>query len=183
MINPSGHIEIICGCMFSGKTEELISRIQLAKNEGKTVAVFKPKIDSRYASEQIVSHNKNSFGAISVDFAIEILDFANEENVIAIDEAQFFDQEIVSVANTLANLGKRVIIAGLDMDFKGNPFGSMPQLLAIAEKITKLKAKCAISGEEAHYSFRLNNENDTVVLGASEKYQPRSRKHFFDSNT
>lgn len=179
MINPVGHIEIICGCMFSGKTEELIARINLAKKEGKSVTVYKPLCDTRYDFESIVSHDNTHFPAVPVDFAIEILDFSNDEDIIAIDEAQFFDEDIVMVANTLANLGKRVIIAGLDMDFKGEPFGYMPQLLAVAEQVTKLKAKCAISGADAHYSFRLVDETKTMMLGAGETYQPRSRTHFF----
>lgn len=180
---PAGHIEIICGCMFSGKTEELISRINLAISDGDSVAVFKPKLDIRYDLEEIVSHNNTRFSAKALDLSNDILKMSEDADVIAIDEAQFFDSEIVLVANTLANLGKRVIIAGLDMDFRGNPFGSMPQLLAVAEHVTKLKAKCAISGEDASFSFRLNKENETVVLGAAEKYQPRNRKYFFATNT
>lgn len=177
----AGHIEIICGCMFSGKTEALIHCIKLAKIDTKKVGVFKPKIDTRFEHTQIVSHNNTRFEAISVGLALEIFSFHSQFDVFAIDEVQFFDSEIVSVSNKLANLGKRVILAGLDMDFRGNPFGYMPHLLAVAEKITKLKAKCAVSGNDAYYSYRLNNENDTVVLGASEKYQARSRLHFFDT--
>lgn len=175
----SGWIEVICGCMFSGKTEELIRRLNRALIAKQRVEIFKPKIDTRYHTEKIVSHNEREIRSTPVHFANDILLLAGDCDVVGIDEAQFFDQSIVEVCNVLANNGKRVIVAGLDMDYEGKPFGPMPNLLAVAEFVTKVHAICAQTGELASFSFRLNTSNAQVVLGEKDVYEARSRQAFF----
>lgn len=164
--------------MFSGKTEELIRRLKRAKIAQLRVEIFKPMADKRYDEEDIVSHNQNSIRSTPVNTAHEILLLAGDCDVVGLDEAQFFDDAIVEVCNALANQGKRVIVAGLDMDFKGVPFGPMPQLMAIAEHITKVHAICVNCGGVAHYSFRTVANQSTVLLGESESYQARCRACF-----
>lgn len=173
-----GWIEVICGGMFSGKTEELIRRAKRAHIAGQQVIVVKPAIDNRYSEEEIVSHNENSLPSIVVDTADQIVLLTGNAQVVCIDEAQFFDQRIIDVANTLANDGKRVIVAGLDMDFEGRPFEPMPQLLAIAEYITKLHAICSESGLMAHYSQRIVESGDRILVGETDAYEPRARHCF-----
>lgn len=170
-----GWIEVICGGMFSGKTEELIRRAKRAHIAGQNVVVVKPKVDDRYDKEDIVSHNQNVLPGLVVDTADQIVLLTGEAEVICIDEAQFFNLQLTSVANTLANDGKRVIVAGLDMDFEGKPFEPMPQMLAIAEYVTKLHAVCAESGTMAHYSQRVVQNDERVLVGETDAYEPRSR--------
>jgi len=176
----SGWIEVIAGCMFSGKTEELIRRLNRALIARQKVEIFKPVTDKRYHHEQIVSHNENAIRSTPVNFANDILLLAGDCDVVGIDEAQFFDDAIPEVCNTLANQGKRVIVAGLDMDFEGKPFGPMPNLLAIAEFVTKVHAICAQTGELASFSFRLIASEQQVVLGERNEYEARSRKAFVE---
>jgi thymidine kinase len=176
----TGWIEVISGCMFSGKTEELIRRINRALIAKQKVEIFKPVIDTRYHHEQIVSHNEKRIRSTPVNFASDILLLATESDVVGIDEAQFFDDAIVDVCNTLANNGKRVIVAGLDMDYEGKPFGPMPYLLAIAEFVTKVHAICARTGDLASFSYRLNNNDNQVMLGELGEYEARSRKAFIE---
>jgi thymidine kinase len=171
----SGWIEVICGSMFSGKTEELIRRLKRATFANQTVEIFKPKIDTRYDDVQVVSHDSNSIHSTPVSFASEILELAKDVSVVGIDEAQFFDMELVDVCQTLALQGTRVIIAGLDMDFRGVPFGPMPNLLAVAEYITKVHAICTRCGNLAVHSYRLSADDDIVMLGEMETYEPRCR--------
>lgn len=173
-----GWIEVICGCMFSGKTEELIRRLNRAIIAKQKVEIFKPVLDKRYHHEHIVSHNENAIRSTPVNFASDLLLLAGDSAVVGIDEAQFFDEAIVDVCNTLANSGKRVIVAGLDMDYEGKPFGPMPQLLAVAEFVTKVHAICAQTGQLASYSFRLSQNNQQVMLGEREHYEARSRSAF-----
>ncbi len=173
-----GWIEVICGSMFSGKTEELIRRLKRAELAQQKVAVFKPSMDQRYAQNNVVSHDSNEFEALAVNNAHELLTRAQGYEVIGLDEAQFFDSEIVAVCNTLANEGMRVIIAGLDMDFKGVPFGPMPQLMATAEYVTKVHAICSQTGRLAQYSYRLDPNDDIVLLGETQEYQALSRAAF-----
>jgi len=175
-----GWIEVICGCMFSGKTEELIRRLNRALIARQKVEIFKPAIDKRYDAKDIVSHNYNKIRSTPVNFANDILLLSGESEVVGIDEAQFFDDAIVEVCNTLANSGKRVIVAGLDMDFEGKPFGSMPNLLAVAEFVTKVHAICAQTGELASFSYRLSDHDRQVMLGESGQYEARSRKAFVE---
>ena len=174
-----GWIEVICGSMFSGKTEELIRRLKRAEFAKQKVEIFKPMVDTRYDEENVVSHNKNSITSTPVPAAANIRILADTCDVVGIDEAQFFDDEIVSVCNDLANKGIRVIVAGLDMDFKGNPFGPMPNLMATAEYVTKVHAVCTKTGNLAHYSHRKSSEDDLVVLGEIENYEPLSRSAFY----
>jgi thymidine kinase len=166
--------------MFSGKTEELIRRLNRAIIAKQKVEIFKSVTDKRYHHEQIVSHNENAIRSTPVNFANDILLLAGDCDVVGIDEAQFFDDAIPEVCNTLANQGKRVIVAGLDMDFEGKPFGPMPHLLAIAEFVTKVHAICAQTGELASFSFRLIDSDQQVVLGERNEYEARSRKAFID---
>jgi thymidine kinase len=173
-----GWIEVICGSMFSGKTEELIRRLKRAELAQQKVAVFKPSMDQRYCQNNVVSHDSNEFEALAVKNAQELLTRAEGFEVIGLDEAQFFDSEIVAVCNTLANEGMRVIIAGLDMDFKGVPFGPMPQLMATAEYVTKVHAICSQTGRLAQYSYRLDPNDDLVLLGETQEYQALSRAAF-----
>ena len=176
----AGWIEVISGCMFSGKTEELIRRLNRALIAKQKVEIFKPTIDKRYHTEQVVSHNENSIRSTPVNFANDILLLAGDCDVVGIDEAQFFDESIVEICNTLANQGKRVIAAGLDMDYEGRPFGPMPNLLAVAEFVTKVHAICAQTGELASFSFRLSENEQQVMLGEKNEYEARSRKAFMD---
>lgn len=174
----SGWIEVICGCMFSGKTEELIRRLNRALIAQQKVEIFKPSMDKRYDEVKIVSHADREIRSTPVDFPDDIILLAGECDVVGIDEAQFFDNSIVDVCNKLANSGKRVIVAGLDMDFEGTPFGPMPNLLAVAEFVTKVHAVCMQTGELASFSFRLTPNSDQVVLGERDKYEARSRRAF-----
>jgi len=174
----TGSIEVICGCMFSGKTEELIRRIRRVTIAKQKVEIFKPVVDTRYDKENVVSHNKTVVKSTPVQYASDIILLSGESDVIGIDEAQFFDQEIVDVCRKLANSGKRVIVAGLDMDANGEPFGPMPYLLAIAEFITKLHAICAVSGSLASFTYKLTDSQKTVELGETDIYQARNRKYF-----
>ena len=176
----SGWIEVICGCMFSGKTEELIRRLNRAVIARQKVEIFKPAIDTRYDSENIVSHSDRTIRSTPVNFANDLLLLTGNCDVVGIDEAQFFDDAIVDVCNTLANSGKRVIVAGLDMDFEGKPFGSMPNLLAVAEFVTKVHAICTETGELGSFSFRLTRNKTQVMLGEKDSYEARSRKSFFE---
>ena len=175
-----GSIEIICGSMFSGKTEELLRRLKRAEFAKQKVAVFKPLIDTRYDARKIVSHDSNAIKSKPVKLATEILDKIDNAEVIAIDEAQFFDEELIRISNLLANQGKRVIIAGLDMDFKGKPFGIMPGLLAIAEHITKVHAICIECGTAANHSYRLTKNQQLIELGDKLEYKALCRDCFFE---
>ncbi len=171
----SGWIEVICGSMFSGKTEELIRRLKRAKIASQKVEIFKPGTDTRYDVQNVVSHDSNSILATPVEHSSKILDLAEGITVVGIDEAQFFDNDLTEVCEKLALKGIRVIIAGLDMDYKGKPFGPMPNLLAVAEYITKVHAICQHCGNLATHSYRLSDEKGTVVLGEKDRYEPRCR--------
>ncbi len=173
-----GWIEVICGSMFSGKTEELIRRIKRARIANQKIKVFKPIVDSR-SKNFIESHDDSKLECIEVKSSNEILKNIENCDVVAIDEAQFFDDLIVPVCNKIANNGIRVIIAGLDMDYLGNPFGPMPNLMAISEYVTKVHAVCKKSGNIANYSYRKNNKKDIVVIGEKDKYEPLSRSVFY----
>lgn len=184
VMKQSGWVEVICGSMFSGKSEELIRRVRRSQFAKQKIVVFKPKIDNRYSKEAVVSHNGTSFIAIPISHSNDIFQYIDAEvDVIAIDEVQFFDKEIVNVIQKLAYSGYRVITAGLDQDFRGEPFGQMPALLAIAEQVTKLQAVCSVCGSPASRTQRLINGNpasyhDPIILvGASEAYEPRCRHH------
>jgi thymidine kinase len=170
-----GWIEVVCGSMFSGKTEELIRRLKRAQIANMKVEVYKPATDTRYDKTKVVSHDANTIASTPVDKAIDILMLAENADVIGIDEAQFFDEEVISVCETLVSQGKRVIVAGLDMDYLGKPFGPMPQLLSIADFITKLHAICVQCGHLANVSYRTSAEEGTVVLGEKNNYEPRCR--------
>ncbi len=170
-----GWIEVICGSMFSGKTEELLRRLRRAEFAKQSILLFKPIIDDRYATEAVVSHQGQSWVAKRVAAAIEIKDCWQGEQIVAIDEAQFFDAAVVEVCSDLANKGVRVIVAGLDMDFKGVPFGPMPQLMAIAEYVSKVHAVCVHCGKLAQFSHRTVAQTQQVLVGAVEKYQPLCR--------
>ncbi len=174
-----GWIEVICGSMFSGKTEELIRRLKRAQFARQKVEIFKPAIDVRYDEDKVVSHDSNEIRSTPVPAAANIPILADGCDVIGIDEAQFFDDEIVRVCNDLANSGIRVIVAGLDMDFKGNPFGPMPNLMATAEYVTKVHAVCTRTGNLAQYSFRKAKSEDLVLLGEVDEYEPLSRAAYF----
>ena len=171
----SGWIEVICGSMFSGKTEELIRRLKRAKIANMKVEIFKPSVDTRYDVSKIVSHDANSVLSHPIQQSKQILAYAKDVDVIGIDEAQFFDMELIKVVEELALKGKRVIIAGLDMDYKGQPFGPMPHLLAVAEYITKVHAICSHCGALASHSYRLIKDEDQVLLGEKDSYEPRCR--------
>ena len=176
----SGWMEVICGSMFSGKTEELIRRLRRAEMAGQKVEIFKPKIDTRYDEEEVVSHNHNKIRSTPVESSNEILLLGSTCDVVGIDEAQFFDDGIVEVANQLANNGIRVVIAGLDMDFLGRPFGPMPFLMATAEYVTKVHAICKTTGNLANYSMRTSRSKDLVQLGETDSYEAVSRRIFID---
>ncbi|OCA82379.1 thymidine kinase [Bacillus sp. FJAT-27225] len=184
VMKQSGWVEVICGSMFSGKSEELIRRVRRAQFAKQKVAVFKPKIDNRYSEESVVSHNGSSFIAMPISHSTAIFDHIDvETDLIAIDEVQFFDDEIVNVIQHLANSGYRVIAAGLDQDFRGEPFGKMPELMAIAELVTKLQAVCAVCGSPSSRTQRLidgrpaSYDDPVILVGASEAYEPRCRHH------
>jgi len=170
-----GWIEVVCGSMFSGKTEELIRRLKRAQIANMKVEVYKPATDTRYDKTKVVSHDANTIASTPVHKAIDILMLAENADVIGIDEAQFFDEEVISVCETLVSQGKRVIVAGLDMDYLGKPFGPIPQLLSIADFITKLHAICVQCGHLANVSYRTSAEEGTVVLGEKNNYEPRCR--------
>lgn len=175
-----GQIEVICGSMFSGKTEELIRRLTRARIARLKVEIFKPSLDKRYHEEDVVSHNENSIRSTPVNFAGDILLLAGDCDVVGIDEAQFFDVDLADVVQKLANQGKRVILAGLDMDFEGKPFEPMPQLMAIAEYVTKVHAICMKCGDLAAFSLRLTASRDKVMLGEKESYEARCRKCYLE---
>ncbi len=174
--SDTGWIEVICGCMFSGKTEELIRRLRRAQIARQKIAVFKPMIDTRYSSSHIVSHSDQSLNSILVKEAREIQENTQDAQVIGIDEAQFFGDELVDVCESLANEGKRVIVAGLDQDYRGKPFGPIPSLLAVAEYITKTLAICAVCGNPADRTQRKTKSQDLIVVGAKDIYEARCRK-------
>jgi thymidine kinase len=170
-----GWVEVICGSMFSGKTEELIRRIKRAQFANQKLLLFKPAIDNRYSEDNVVSHQGNALQAKIISSSYDIWNHWTNERVVAIDEAQFFDENIISVSNDLARKGVRVILAGLDMDYLGKPFGPMPQLLSIAEYVTKVHAICVSCGNLAQYSHRTAEEKEQVLVGAVEKYEPLCR--------
>jgi thymidine kinase len=174
----NGWIEVICGSMFSGKTEELIRRMRRAQFANQPFLMFKPAIDNRYSAQKVVSHQGNEFEAVIVNHSSEILGIWQNEKVVAIDEAQFFDENLVKVCNELANRGVRVILAGLDMDYKGQPFGPMPSLMSAAEYVTKVHAICVSCGNLAQFSHRTTQEDGQVLVGAIEKYKPLCRSCF-----
>ena len=173
-----GWIEVICGGMFSGKTEELIRRARRAQIAGQQVLVIKPSLDNRYSSSEVVSHNETTIPSLVVGSVDEIIEKSQNFRVVCIDEAQFFDNKLLHIVNELANNNKRVIIAGLDMDYEGKPFGPMPYLLAIAEFITKLHAICTKSGMLASYSQRVIDSDRQVLVGEYDAYEPRARHCF-----
>ena len=174
----TGWIEVICGCMFSGKTEELIRRLRRAQIAKQSVLIFKPTIDDRYSTNHIVSHSEQSLVSTVIDNPLEILELAKSANVVGIDEAQFFSADLVDVCERLANDGKRVIVAGLDQDYRGKPFEPMPQLLAVAEYITKTLAICMSCGNPADRTQRTTTQQELVVVGAQNVYEARCRKCF-----
>lgn len=174
----TGWIEVICGSMFSGKTEELIRRLRRAAIARQKVEIFKPKIDNRFSDTEIVSHDAQKVKSRTIQRAEEILEYALEAQVVGIDEAQFFGDSLVTVCQKLANMGKRVIVAGLDQDYRGRPFEPIPQLLAIAEFITKTHAICVICGNPANHTYRTSTDKETVVVGAEDKYEARCRNCF-----
>ena len=170
-----GWIEVICGSMFSGKTEELIRRLKRVKIANLKAEIFKPSIDKRYDEIKIVSHDTNFIQSTPVESAKDILLLAQDADVVGIDEAQFFDEQIVTVCEQLASKGIRVIVAGLDMDYSGKPFAQIPNLLAIADYITKLHAICVVCGNIANISYRKNSEDGQILIGEKEVYEPRCR--------
>ena len=170
-----GWIEVVCGSMFSGKTEELIRRLNRAKIANLQVEIFKPSVDTRYDETEVVSHNQNSIHSTPVASSLNILLMCGDANVIGIDEAQFFDQELVFVCEKLTEQGVRVIVAGLDMDYLGKPFGPMPALMAIAEYVTKVHAICMVCGDIATHSYRKINNDSLVMLGEHDTYEARCR--------
>lgn len=174
--HKKGTIEVICGSMFSGKTEELIRRLKRAQFAKQKVEIFKPKIDTRYHEQDVVSHDANAIRSTPVPSSSNILILAGGVDVVAIDEAQFFDMDLVHVCNQLANGGARVIVAGLDMDFAGNPFGPVPGLMAIAEHVTKVHAICVECGALANFSYRKTEEKSVVLLGETDAYKPLCRE-------
>ena len=178
----SGCIEVICGSMFSGKTEELIRRMRRAKFAHLKVEIFKPMIDVRYSEEEVVSHNATSILSTPVESSSSILLLSHDVDVVGIDEAQFFDDGIVEVCQKLANSGVRVIVAGLDMDYLGKPFGPMPTLMAIAEHVDKVHAICVKCGDPAQHSHRLSQSDKLVELGETDKYEPLCRHCFNKAN-
>lgn len=170
-----GSVELITGSMFSGKTEELIRRLKRARIAGLKVEIFKPSVDKRYSATSVVSHDEKSIASTPVEHASSILLLAGDCDVVGIDEAQFFDNSLIDVCNTLAGQGKRVVVAGLDMDFLGRPFGPIPYLLSIAEYVTKVHAICTRCGNLAHYSWRKSDESQQVLLGEKDVYEPLCR--------
>lgn len=178
----SGWIEVVCGCMFSGKTEELIRRLKRAKIADMKVEVFKPKVDTRYDDNAVVSHDTTAVLATPVSHSSRLLDVSPDTAVVGIDEAQFFDAQLPEVCQALALRGIRVIAAGLDMDYRGTPFGPMPALLAIAEYVTKVHAICVHCGNLATHSYRLAEGDEVVLLGEKEQYEPRCRACYHQGN-
>ncbi len=178
----SGWIEVICGSMFSGKTEELIRRLKRAKIANQKVEIFKPKVDKRYDDSKVISHDANSILSTPLDHSSQLLDLTEGVSVVGIDEAQFFDPALPDNCQRLALRGIRVIVAGLDMDFRGQPFGPMPQLLAVSEYITKVHAICQHCGNLATHSYRLSADEKTVVLGEKDLYEPRCRTCYHMGN-
>jgi thymidine kinase len=175
---PTGWIEVICGSMFSGKTEELIRRLRRARFARQQTDVFKPALDARYSEEEVVSHNENAVATTLVDTASQILLMTSEADVIGVDEAQFFDDELVGVCQQLATDGRRVIVTGLDTDYRAEPFDPIPQLMAVAEHVTKLHAVCVVCGAPANHSQRIVPGEERVLVGATEAYEPRCRQCF-----
>lgn len=169
------NVQVICGPMFSGKTKSLIKSIDSYRNAGKKVVVFKPKLDDRYSEDSIVSHDKDAVEAYNINNPKEMLDLFHHADVVAIDEVQFFDESIVSVCNIMADQGKSLILAGLDMDYMANAFGSMPALLTMADEIVKLNSVCSFCSGKARFSHRIANEGGVVVLGEKDKYVPLCR--------
>lgn len=178
----NGWIEVVCGCMFSGKTEELIRRLKRAKIAAQKVEVFKPHVDTRYDETAVVSHDTNSLLAQPVDHSSKILTISAETTVVGVDEAQFFDADLVENCQQLALGGVRVIVAGLDMDYRGQPFGPMPGLLAVAEYVTKVHAICVHCGNLATHSYRLAHGDEVILLGEKEQYEPRCRSCYHMGN-
>ena len=176
----AGWIEVICGSMFSGKTEELIRRLNRALIAQQKVEIFKPKIDDRYHKHDVVSHNETAIRSTPVSFADDIMLLSGDCDVVGIDEAQFFDSGLTKVVDKLANAGKRMIIAGLDMDFEGKPFGTMPEIITIAEFVTKVHAICMKCGAVAHYSYRLENSKKKVLVGEAQAYEARCRRCYYE---
>jgi thymidine kinase len=174
-----GWIEVICGSMFSGKTEELIRRLRRAQFARQKVEIFKPMVDTRFDEDHVISHDENSIRSTPVPAAANIRILASDCDVVGIDEAQFFDDEIVTVCNDLANRGVRVVVAGLDMDFNGNPFGPMPDLMATAEYVTKVHAVCTRTGNLSHFSFRKSSNEKLVLIGETDEYEPLSRAAYY----
>jgi thymidine kinase len=174
-----GSIEVICGSMFSGKTEELIRRMKRAQFAKLPVEIFKPAIDIRYAEKEVVSHDSNSIPSTPVEHSSAILLLGGDAKVVGIDEAQFFDDELPNVCIQLANRGVRVIVAGLDMDYQGRPFGPMPNIMAVAEDVYKVHAVCVKCGAPANYSYRFTKNNAVVLLGEKESYEPRCRHCYY----
>ncbi len=175
---PYGSIEVIAGCMFSGKTEELIRRLRRAQIARQRVEIFKPSIDDRYSTTEVVSHSQVKIESHVVAHSRDIMRLAADADVVGIDEAQFFDEGIVEICETLANQGKRVIVAGLDLDYRGKPFGPMPHLMAVAEYVTKTLAVCMQSGLPASRTQRLSANKEVVVVGHTDQYEARHRKFF-----
>lgn len=176
--NSKGWIEVVCGSMFSGKTEELIRRVKRAKIANLKVRIFKPKMETRYDKVKVVSHDSNYVDSFPVDHSEEILRWVDDIDVVGVDEAQFFDDKLPEICDTLANMGKRVVIAGLDMDYMGKPFGVMPNLMANAEYVTKVHAICMQCGDVAQYSYRFTKSGGQVQLGERDQYEPRCRACF-----
>ena len=177
----AGWIELICGSMFSGKTEELIRRIVRSQIAQQTTAIFKPKLDDRYSEEEIVSHNNRKIKSLIVNDSSEILNLIGDATVIGIDEAQFFDEGIIDVCKQLSLNNKRVIIAGLEKDYLGNPFGPMPQLMIESEYVTKVLAICVVCGNPANFSYRISAESSQILVGETDKYEARCRNCFYNN--
>ena len=180
MLTPknSGWIEVICGPMFSGKTEELIRRLVRAQYAKQKVAIFKPKTDNRYSDDYIVSHNKRKIKSIILETSKDIYNYKNEADVFGIDEAQFFDEELIKISNDLARSGKRVVVAGLDKDYKAESFGPIRQLMIDAEYVSKVNAICMLCGDPASFTQRISSEENLVVVGETDKYEARCRSCF-----
>lgn len=177
-----GWVEVVCGSMFSGKTEELIRRMRRSQIAGQQIEIFKPQVDTRYDKKDVISHDKNVIPSIPVDRATDILLKIQAFDVVGIDEAQFFDDKLPDVCDVLANQGIRVIVAGLDMDFSGKPFGPMPEIMARAEFVTKVQAICMRCGDLAAYSYRKTSEDELVVLGEQSNYEPLCRVCYLDAS-
>ncbi|MCB0279353.1 MAG: thymidine kinase [Calditrichaeota bacterium] len=173
-----GWIEVICGSMYSGKSEELIRRLKRAEIAKQRIAIFKPYIDERYEKEYIISHDQRKLKSQRIDKPYEMLSLAKNADVIAIDEAQFMDNSLIDVVETLANAGKRVIVAGLDMDYRGEPFHPMPAIIAKAEEVTKVHAICVVCGNPANFSQRIAQNDDLIAIGSNDLYEARCRLHF-----